>query len=381
MGGGGERSDLARRVENLLDRARSGQKLSTSEQMELRQLAHAGTSAATRRTRDLVFSSPARVANSGSAKDLALCQTTSALSMRVLSHQGLAPHGRYILPRAAWRGSTSPADPDDLDNLAAACWECNVIGWSRTTCRECRASSTPANISPGVANVDPSDLELLRIEIGTIWKTDRRGRITGPDLVIASAPAGLAAGIGVDVPDGVTREVVDAVARAQPATDLHSPPTVLERCRVLLEGALGPIELAPASGPSYLIPEQLAYPSDVTLVRSDGNESSAVRTANPGNWTNAEWDQRVEGRLGRWVMAIQRDMVVSICHTPAVSERGAEAGVWTRPEFRGQGYAVAVTAAWATLARPSANHWSTITPAPKSCWKLGTAAADLGPPG
>ncbi|TME31877.1 MAG: GNAT family N-acetyltransferase [Chloroflexi bacterium] len=55
-------------------------------------------------------------------------------------------------------------------------------------------------------------------------------------------------------------------------------------------------------------------------------------------------------------MAIQRDMVVSICHTPAVSERGAEAGVWTRPEFRGQGYAVAVTAAWATLARPSGRH-------------------------
>ncbi|TMF00033.1 MAG: HNH endonuclease [Chloroflexi bacterium] len=55
----------------------------------------------------------------------------------------------HILPRAAWRGSTSPADPDDLDNLAAACWECNVIGWSRTTCRECRASSTPANIRPG----------------------------------------------------------------------------------------------------------------------------------------------------------------------------------------------------------------------------------------
>ena len=262
----------------------------------------------------------------------------------------------HILPRAAWRGSTSPADPDDLDNLAAACWECNVIGWSRTTCRECRASSTPANISPGVANVDPSDLELLRIEIGTIWKTDRRGRITGPDLVIASAPAGLAAGIGVDVPDGVTREVVDAVARARPATDLHSPPTVLERCRVLLESVLGPIKLAPSSGPSYLIPEQLVYPSDVTLVRSDGNESSTVRTANPGNWTNAEWDQLVEGRLGPWVMAIQRDMVVSICHTPAVSERGAEAGVWTRPEFRGQGYAVAVTAAWATLARPSGRH-------------------------
>ncbi len=35
----------------------------------------------------------------------------------------------HILPRAAWRGSQRPSfDPDDLDNLAAACWECNVIG-------------------------------------------------------------------------------------------------------------------------------------------------------------------------------------------------------------------------------------------------------------
>src|SRR5207237_5863020 len=119
-----------------------------------------------------------------------------------------------------------------------------VIGWSRTTCRECRASSTPANISPGVANVDPSDLELLRIEIGTIWKTDRRGRITGPDLVIASAPAGLAAGIGGDVPDGVAREGVDSVARARHARDFHSLPTVLGRCRVMFVDGLGPISLA-----------------------------------------------------------------------------------------------------------------------------------------
>ncbi len=35
----------------------------------------------------------------------------------------------HILPRAAWRGSPTPSvEPDDLKNLAAACWECNVIG-------------------------------------------------------------------------------------------------------------------------------------------------------------------------------------------------------------------------------------------------------------
>jgi len=35
----------------------------------------------------------------------------------------------HILPLAAWRSSPIPSfEPDDLDNLAAACWECNVIG-------------------------------------------------------------------------------------------------------------------------------------------------------------------------------------------------------------------------------------------------------------
>jgi excisionase family DNA binding protein len=45
---------LTERVETLLERTRTGQKLSASERQELRRLAHAGTAAATRRTRDLL---------------------------------------------------------------------------------------------------------------------------------------------------------------------------------------------------------------------------------------------------------------------------------------------------------------------------------------
>jgi excisionase family DNA binding protein len=45
---------IVHRVEELLDRARSGHKLSPSERQELRRLARAGTDAATRHTRDLV---------------------------------------------------------------------------------------------------------------------------------------------------------------------------------------------------------------------------------------------------------------------------------------------------------------------------------------
>jgi len=51
---------LADRVEALLDRQRAGQGLSASERKELRQLAHAGTAAATRRTRARISQRPSR---------------------------------------------------------------------------------------------------------------------------------------------------------------------------------------------------------------------------------------------------------------------------------------------------------------------------------
>jgi excisionase family DNA binding protein len=51
---------LAVRVEALLDRQRAGLELSASERKELRQLAHAGTAAATRHTRAVIPPRPQR---------------------------------------------------------------------------------------------------------------------------------------------------------------------------------------------------------------------------------------------------------------------------------------------------------------------------------
>ncbi|SHN21624.1 MULTISPECIES: GNAT family N-acetyltransferase [Streptomyces] len=41
---------------------------------------------------------------------------------------------------------------------------------------------------------------------------------------------------------------------------------------------------------------------------------------------------------------------VSICHTPEANATAAEAGIWTRADFRGRGLAAAVVAAWARRA-------------------------------
>ncbi len=201
-----------------------------------------------------------------------------------------------------------------------------------------------------------SDLELLQIEIETLWARDDRGRLKRHDLVVASSSAGSTAAIGTVVPDNVAMQLILAVSGATPATDLSSPPVILEWCRRLLEDTLGPVEVRPGSGPSFVIPESVAFRSEAVLVRSDASNLAALREANPGNWGAEEWQLLVDGQLGPWVMATHDGTVISICHTPASSERGAEAGVWTRPEFRGQGHAAAVTAAWASLLRPTGRY-------------------------
>ena len=56
-------------------------------------------------------------------------------------------------------------------------------------------------------------------------------------------------------------------------------------------------------------------------------------------------------------MAIVDQKVVSICHTPRpMTERAAECGVWTHPDYRGRGYAAEVTATWADILRSSGRY-------------------------
>jgi RimJ/RimL family protein N-acetyltransferase len=202
-----------------------------------------------------------------------------------------------------------------------------------------------------------SDLDLLRLEIETLWPLDARGRIStrrAPDFVLASTAAGLAMAVGPAVPDQLAAMLAERVQRAAPAQPLSSPPPILDDCRQRLAETLGPLELLPGSGPSYLIHERVEFPSSVPLICSTAQAHVATLAgANPGNWEPDEWQQLLGGQLGPWAMAVHAGEVISICHTPVSSPLAAEAGVWTRPEFRGRGHAAAVTAAWAALLRPS----------------------------
>ena len=132
----------------------------------------------------------------------------------------------------------------------------------------------------------------------------------------------------------------------------NTPPPQLERWRILLEDALGAaVRVAPGSGPSYVIHPDVTFRASAELVRSDANDLTALRRANPGKGAD-EWHRLLDAHLGPWVMATHGERILSICHTPASKARAAEAGVWTHPEFRGHGHAAATTAELAALLRP-----------------------------
>jgi RimJ/RimL family protein N-acetyltransferase len=193
------------------------------------------------------------------------------------------------------------------------------------------------------------NLELLRLQAGA--SLDHHGRIIGCyGVTIAHCDDGQVLWIGTEVPDAMASELTAAFDRASPTSYPAEPRSALDVCAAILASADGAIQRT--AGPSYLIPPDTQFASDVTIERSDGSNVERLRAGNPGNWHPVEWEELLGGRFGPWAIATAGDHVVSICHTPGpLTERSAECGVWTAPAFRGRGYAAAVTSAWVALAR------------------------------
>ncbi len=206
-----------------------------------------------------------------------------------------------------------------------------------------------------------TDLELLEIEIDTLWLKDDRGRLvkggdaearSAPHLVIGACRDGRIVAIGSEVPEELASDLRTVIASEAPQSDPALAPVSLVRCEHLLKASLGPAEVS--SGPSYLIPRSIAYTSFADIQRSDSEDIDALQGKNPQlTWTTDEWRQLLDGDLGPWAVATIDGKVIAVGHCARLTERAAEAGVWTDPGFRGQGHAAAVTAAWASLLVPS----------------------------
>src|SRR5262245_46647009 len=106
-------------------------------------------------------------------------------------------------------------------------------------------------------------MSVLRDELATLWDVDRRGRLLGDahHLVVAAGPEELLGKVGAHLPEKLAGALTGLLPGAVNAED------VLVRARALLAAGLGSV--AVSSGPSYLVPPGVEYPSPAKLVRSD----------------------------------------------------------------------------------------------------------------
>ncbi|MEV4798666.1 GNAT family protein [Nonomuraea sp. NPDC049421] len=238
---------------------------------------------------------------------------------------------------------------------------------------------------PGHAPRTPrlTDTDLLRIELGVIWRPDERGRLPGPEDMVIGVPAtgptapaadraqldGAAATAAPDdaPSDGLTAAVPEHLRTGglTAAVAGHLPdelaerllgvvssgggrfPEVLATCRAMLGGD----RVTLSEGVSYVLEGPVRFDVPVEVVTS-ASEAHArlVRPLRPAEWAPDEWDELVAGGEGApWAMIVENGEVVSICHTARNTPGGAEAGTWTSPAHRGRGHAAATTAAWASL--------------------------------
>jgi len=110
------------------------------------------------------------------------------------------------------------------------------------------------------------------------------------------------------------------------ALNAHAPITIEER------------------GPAYLIPEVISATVNVVLI----SEANAHFLETNFSWTLTS---RSGFRIGPLTAAVVQGSAVSICHCARLTPWAAEAGVETAEAFRGQGYASAVVAGWASAVR------------------------------
>jgi GNAT superfamily N-acetyltransferase len=203
-----------------------------------------------------------------------------------------------------------------------------------------------------------SDLELLRLEMetGLVMVAPHRfargnspGNRHGPLIALAGCAEGAIAAVHVDVDAALTRRILDVVAAAPGWADGARLPAWIGPLASMVE--VDPATLA--GGPAWRLPNGLAFAHDVPTVAGESEAGAAMlaRFAAEGMPPALFEAGYVDvGELwAPWCAAMAGDDIAALCIAARLGNRGAEAGLYTFPPYRGQGFGAAVTAAWSRL--------------------------------
>lgn len=195
------------------------------------------------------------------------------------------------------------------------------------------------------------DRDLMALRVATLFRFDDRGRMIesnepdgqpAPRLFIGRTLEGDVVRFGASVPDAFTQRIEELVERLPPVTELSTPQLSLDELRRVLT-LHAPIA-EEGGGPAYRFPKSIAVPGNVVQLTA-ANRDLARETF---RWL---YDELPDWEPG---FAVVRDgAAVSVCFSSRIGGDAAEAGVDTLTDYRGRGYAAAVTAAWGAAIRES----------------------------
>jgi GNAT superfamily N-acetyltransferase len=199
-----------------------------------------------------------------------------------------------------------------------------------------------------------NDLDLMSIRVATLFRLDERGRLvesnepnpqSAPRLWVGRTLAGSVVRFGTPVSEDLTLRISGIIEREPAGADVSAAPVWLDAIRDVLV-ADSPIK-ASGGGPAYRFPVPVSSPAHVVQL-TDANLGLARETFRWLHDDLAGW--------GPAFVVVENGVAVSGCFSSRNGAEAAEAGLETLPDFRGRGYAVAVTTAWAAAIQASGRH-------------------------
>ncbi|MGH7812510.1 MAG: GNAT family N-acetyltransferase [Candidatus Binataceae bacterium] len=181
----------------------------------------------------------------------------------------------------------------------------------------------------------------------TCFVLDERDRIistrepeplSGPIFTLIRSASSCVWAVRADVPEFLAAELGRFAAEEPPLQNPQDSPVYADKYQALAGGQI-------ESGPAFTFPDEITRPTDVTLV---DNLNLRLLERNFRGWTAFE----IPGR-SPILAIIDGGYPVSVCFCTRITEEAAEAGVETAPAFRGRGFAMRVTEAWAAAIRAS----------------------------
>ena len=181
--------------------------------------------------------------------------------------------------------------------------------------------------------------DLIELQLDTLSVRDARGRLVPPAarVFLGRSLQGNTWAVRQDLEPDLA-EWLARLCEAEPTPTelgpLHPP-----GCREPALRRLAPITRE-WRGPAYVLPEEL--PAAGRAREASAAEVRALLEAFP------TWKPDDEAPANEPIaFAFVGDEPAALCHSARATRRAAEAGVETRPEFRGRGLAVEATACWA----------------------------------